>query len=96
MKDGEAAEAVRSICLNDPNPYVRPEAIGALARLEGEGAVATLQALVNDTNALVRRAASAELDQLRRGLAEGVLLGRLTTGAAGPADWEPPAADARF
>ena len=85
LRDVGAAEQVRALCLADPNPFVRPVAIAALARLQGEGAVATLEALTHDTNDLVRRAAVIELDRLQWGCFEGVLPGSLGPGSAGSA-----------
>lgn len=65
LRDTDAAEEIRDLCLNDPNPFVRSEALAVLARLLGEGAAATLAALADDTNALVRQVAAAQLE--RRG-----------------------------
>ena len=53
-----------ALCLTDPNPFVRPEAVQTLACLLGGAAVPTLEALANDTNTMVRRVAADELARL--------------------------------
>jgi HEAT repeat protein len=67
LKDLGAAHKIRSLCLTDPHPFVRPEAVEALVALIGEGSIPTLEALANDTNTLVREGAGKNLERLRSG-----------------------------
>ena len=53
LQDPQAADEVRALCLTDPNPFVRPEAVKVLSSLLGIDAVPTLVTLVDDTNAMV-------------------------------------------
>jgi len=64
LQDPQAADEVRALCLTDPNPFVRPEAVRVLSSLLGIDAVPTLVTLVDDTNAMVRAAAAVELARL--------------------------------
>ncbi|KUK93792.1 MAG: RNA binding S1 domain protein [Anaerolineaceae bacterium 46_22] len=62
-----SAEDVRQIAFNDPNPFVRPQAVLTLTKLLGQDALPDLVALSEDLNLHVRRAAAqsmAELDYL--------------------------------
>lgn len=70
LRDLEAVETIHTLCLKDPNPFVRPTALRALVALSGQGAIPTLEALADDTNAMVRQIARAALERLRSG-AEG-------------------------
>jgi HEAT repeat protein len=65
--DKVSAEDVRQIAFNDPNPFVRPQAVLTLTKLLGQDALPDLVALSEDLNLHVRRAAAqsmAELDYL--------------------------------
>ena len=54
-KDLSAVEVIRTICFHDPNPYIRPQAILALTKLQRMDAVPDLERLVMDMNAFVRK-----------------------------------------
>jgi len=65
--DKVSAEDVRQIAYNDPNPFVRPQAVLTLTKLLGQDALPDLVDLSEDLNLHVRRAAAqsmAELDYL--------------------------------
>ncbi|HVN56614.1 MAG TPA: HEAT repeat domain-containing protein [Anaerolineaceae bacterium] len=62
-KDAAAVETVRQMAYSDPNPFVRPRAVAALASLAGPEAIRDLRALAGDANGFVRQAASAALEQ---------------------------------
>ncbi len=60
-------DEVRNIAYNDPNPFVRPQAIITLTRLLGQDAMPDLVDLADDLNLHVRRAVAqcmAEMDFL--------------------------------
>ena len=62
-----SVEEVRNIAFNDPNPFVRPQAVITLTRLLGQDALLDLVALAEDLNLHVRRAVAqslAEVDYL--------------------------------
>lgn len=62
-----SVEEVRNIAINDPNPFVRPQAVITLTRLLGQDALPDLVALADDLNLHVRRAVTqslAEIDYL--------------------------------
>jgi HEAT repeat protein len=66
-RDKVSAEDVRQIAFNDPNPFVRPQAVITLTRLLGQDALPDLIDLAEDLNLHVRRAVAqslAELDYL--------------------------------
>ena len=78
LGDVAAAAEIRSLCLDEPNPFLRPEAVGALASLLGVGAISTLADLVDDPNPLVRRSVAVSLGRLEERPAEATaLLGQL-------------------
>jgi len=65
--DKVSVEEVRHIAYNDPNPFVRPQAVITLAKLLGQEALPDLVDLSEDLNIHVRRAVAqgmAELDYL--------------------------------
>jgi HEAT repeat protein len=65
--DKVSVEDVRNIAYNDPNPFVRPQAVITLAKLLGQEALLDLVDLSEDLNIHVRRAAAqgmAEMDYL--------------------------------
>ncbi|HEY9121844.1 MAG TPA: HEAT repeat domain-containing protein [Brevefilum sp.] len=65
--DKVSAEDVRQIAFNDPNPFVRPQAVLTLTKLLGQDSLPDLVDLSEDLNLHVRRAAAqsmAELDYL--------------------------------
>jgi len=65
--DKVSADDVRNIAYNDPNPFVRPQAIITLAKLLGQEALPDLVDLSEDLNIHVRRAVAqgmAEVDYL--------------------------------
>ena len=65
--DKVSEEDVRNIAFNDPNPFVRPQAVITLAKLLGQEALPDLVDLSDDLNLHVRRAVAqgmAELDYL--------------------------------
>ena len=55
-EDKVSAEDVRKMAHNDPNPFVRPQAILTQTRLVGQDALPDLVALSRDVNLHVRRA----------------------------------------
>lgn len=62
-----AVEDVRHIAYNDPNPFVRPQAVITLTKLLGQEALPDLVDLSNDLNLHVRRAVAqclADVDHL--------------------------------
>jgi len=62
-----SVEDVREIAYNDPNPFVRPQAVLTLTRLLGQEALPDLVSLADDLNLHVRRAVAqslSEMDQL--------------------------------
>jgi HEAT repeat protein len=62
-----SVEDVRNIAYNDPNPFVRPQAVITLTRLLGQDALPDLVALSDDLNLHVRRAVAqclAEVEYL--------------------------------
>ena len=66
-QDKVSVEDVRHIAFNDPNPFVRPQAVITLTKLLGQDALPDLVDLSEDLNLHVRRAAAqsmAELDYL--------------------------------
>lgn len=66
-KDRVSVEDVREIAYNDPNPFVRPQAVITLTRLMGQEALLDLIDLSEDLNLHVRRAVAqslAEVDYL--------------------------------
>lgn len=65
--DRVSVEDVREIAFNDPNPFVRPQAVITLTRLLGQDVLQDLIALSDDLNVHVRRAVAqclAEVDYL--------------------------------
>jgi HEAT repeat protein len=65
--DKVSVEDVRYIAYNDPNPFVRPQAVLTLTKLLGQEALPDLVDLAEDLNLHVRRAVAqslAELDYL--------------------------------
>jgi HEAT repeat protein len=65
LRDLDAVDQVHVLCLSDPNPFVRPEAVTTLVALLGAAATPTLELLTDDTNPVVRRVATDELARLR-------------------------------
>jgi len=66
-QDLVSVDEVRNIAYNDPNPFVRPQAVTTLTKLLGQDALMDLVDLANDLNVHVRRAvaqALAEVDYL--------------------------------
>ena len=66
-QDKVSVEDVRNIAFNDPNPFVRPQAVITLTRLLGQEALQDLVALSSDLNLHVRRAVAqclAEMEYL--------------------------------
>ncbi len=62
-----SVDEVRNIAFNDPNPFVRPQAIITLTRLLSQDALPDLVSLADDLNLHVRRAVAqslAEVDYL--------------------------------
>ncbi len=59
-----AVEDVRQIAYNDPNPFVRPQAVITLAKLLGQEALPDLVDLADDLNLHVRRAVAQSLVHL--------------------------------
>jgi HEAT repeat protein len=59
--DKVSAEDVRQIAFNDPNPFVRPQAVLTLTKLLGQDALPDLVALSEDLNLHVRRAAAQSM-----------------------------------
>jgi HEAT repeat protein len=59
--DKVSVDDVRQIALNDPNPFVRPQAVITLARLMGQEALQDLVDLSEDLNVHVRRAVAQSL-----------------------------------
>ena len=65
--DMVSIDEVRNIAYNDPNPFVRPQAVITLTRLLGQDAMPDLVDLADDLNLHVRRAVAqclAEMDFL--------------------------------
>ena len=65
--DKVSVEDVRNIAFNDPNPFVRPQAVLTLIKLFGQEALSDLVELSDDLNIHVRRAVAqglAEMDYL--------------------------------
>ena len=54
-QDMVSVEDVRDIAFNDPNPFVRPQAVITLVKLLGQGALPDLVDLAEDLNVHVRR-----------------------------------------
>ncbi len=66
-EDRVSVEDVRKIAYNDPNPFVRPQAVITLTNLLGQEALLDLVELADDLNLHVRRAVAqclAEVDHL--------------------------------
>ena len=66
-QDRVSVEDVRQIAYNDPNPFVRPQAVLTLVKLLGQDALQDLVDFSEDLNLHVRRAAAqgfAEMDNL--------------------------------
>lgn len=66
-QDKVSADEVRNIAYNDPNPFVRPQAVITLTKLLGQEALPDLVDLAEDLNLHVRRAVAkslAEVDYL--------------------------------
>ncbi len=59
--DKVSVEDVRHIAYNDPNPFVRPQAVIALAKLLGQDALPDLVELSEDLNLHVRRAVAQSM-----------------------------------
>jgi len=62
--DKVSAEDVRQIAYNDPNPFVRPQAVLTLTKLLGQDALPDLVDLSEDLNLHVRRAVAQSLAQI--------------------------------
>jgi HEAT repeat protein len=62
--DKVSVEDVRQIAYNDPNPFVRPQAVITLAKLLGQEALPDLVDLSEDLNVHVRRAVAQSLAQV--------------------------------
>ncbi len=56
-----SVDAVRNIAFNDPNPFVRPQAVITLTRLLNQDVLPDLVALADDLNLHVRRAVAQSL-----------------------------------
>lgn len=66
-QDRVSVSDVRNIAFNDPNPFVRPQAVTTLVKLLGQEALTDLEDLADDLNVHVRRAVAqsfAEIDYL--------------------------------
>ncbi len=66
-QDRVSVSDVRNIAFNDPNPFVRPQAVTTLTKLLGQEALPDLEDLADDLNVHVRRAVAqsfAEIDYL--------------------------------
>jgi hypothetical protein len=66
-QDRVSVSDVRNIAFNDPNPFVRPQAVITLTKLLGQEALPDLVDLADDLNVHVRRAVAqsfAEIDYL--------------------------------
>jgi HEAT repeat protein len=61
MGDRESAAQIEWMAFHDSSPFVRVEAVEALAQLQGAEAMAAMHALANDPNADVRRAVVSSL-----------------------------------
>jgi HEAT repeat protein len=59
-----SVEDVRQIAYNDPNPFVRPQAVITLAKLQGQDALTDLVELSEDLNLHVRRAVAQSMAYL--------------------------------
>jgi HEAT repeat protein len=59
-----SVDEVRNIAFNDPNPFVRPQAVITLARLLDQDALPDLVALADDLNLHVRRAVAQSLSDV--------------------------------
>jgi HEAT repeat protein len=70
LEDLESADEVRRLCISDPSPDVRSVAVEACVTILREGAIPTLEALANDTNASIRQRARKHLERLRSGATE--------------------------
>ncbi len=62
--DRVSVEDVRNIAFNDPNPFVRPQAVITLTNLLGQDALPDLVDLSEDLNLHVRRAVAQSLAQI--------------------------------
>jgi len=62
--DKVSVDDVRHIAYNDPNPFVRPQAVITLAKLLGQEALPDLVDLSKDLNIHVRRAVAQSMDEL--------------------------------
>ena len=71
-QDVASVERVRWMCHNDPNPYIRADAIDSLIRLMGRDSLPDLLDLAHDPNTKVRDAVAAGLAGLDNLPAEAV------------------------
>jgi len=71
-QDFASVERVRWMCHNDPNPYIRADAIDSLIRLMGRDSLPDLLDLAHDPNTKVRDAVAAGLAGLDNLPAEAV------------------------
>ncbi len=69
--DKVSAEEVRHIAYNDPNPFVRPQAVITLTSLLGQEALPDLVELSEDLNVHVRRAVAQSLVEMDYLTSEG-------------------------
>lgn len=69
--DKVSVEEVRHIAYNDPNPFVRPQAVITLTSLLGQNALPDLIELSEDLNVHVRRAVAQSLVEMDTLTAEG-------------------------
>ncbi len=65
-RDMVSVEDVRDIAFNDPNPFVRPQAVITLVKLLGQGALPDLVDLAEDLNVHVRRAVAQNMANIPR------------------------------
>ncbi len=70
-QDRVSADDVRQIAYDDPNPFVRPQAVITLTSLLGQEALPDLVALADDLNLHVRRAVAQSLAEIDRLTPEG-------------------------
>ena len=63
-QDKVSADDVREIAINDPNPFVRPQAVLTLTRLLGQEALPDLVDLSEDMNLHVRRAVAQSMAEV--------------------------------
>jgi HEAT repeat protein len=70
LEDLGSAHEVRRLCISDPSPDVRSAAVEAFVTILREGAIPTLEALANDTNASIGQRARKHLERLRSGATE--------------------------